>query len=110
MATGQSKDKSLFLIHYRDPKDGQTVSLKARQVSDSSLGLSFIKISDFVFESNGMVIKPSEEQLRKRLENVKSLHLAIYSVIAIEELSSKDLRFMKDKTNVVVFPPPKGPS
>ena len=100
------KDSTLFLIHYRDPKDGQILSLKARKVYDSPLGLSFVCISDFVFENESLVVKPAEEHLRKRLENVKSLHLSIYTILSIEELGEKEnsLKFKKDKAGLVVLP------
>lgn len=100
------KDIPLYLIHFRDPKDGEMVSLKAHSITDSSLGLSFVRISDFVFDLSSVVVKPSEEQLAKRLENVKSLHLSIYSIISIEELGKehKGLHFIKDKSNLVVLP------
>ena len=96
-------NKSLFLIHYRDPKEGEVFSLKARQVLDSTLGLSFICISDFIFDTHSLVVKPSEEQLQKRLENVKSLHLSIYSIISIEELSEESLKFQEDKSKLFVI-------
>ena len=103
-----------YLVTYRDPKDGQTVSLKAKKVTDSSLGLSFIALSDFIFESDMLVVNPAEEDLKKRFSSVKTIHLSIYSVLSIEEigLEQKDLTFEKDKSNLVVFPgtprPPKG--
>jgi hypothetical protein len=102
-----------YLVSYRDPKDGQTVSLKAKKVTDSSLGLSFIALSDFMFESDMLVVNPAEEDLKKRFSSVKTIHLSIYSVLSIEEvgLEQKDLSFEKDKSNLVVFPsiprPPK---
>jgi hypothetical protein len=102
-----------YLVTYRDPKDGQTVSLKAKKVTDSSLGLSFIALSDFIFESDMLVVNPAEEDLKKRFSSVKTIHLSIYSVLSIEEigLEQKDLTFEKDKSNLVVFPstprPPK---
>ncbi len=98
--------KTLFLIHYRDPKSGEIVSLKAHRIYDSPLGLSFVCISDFVFEENPLLIKPSEEHLKKRLENVKSLHLSIYSIISVEELGEEgaSLKFKRDKSNLVVLP------
>ena len=96
--------KSLFLIHYRDPKEGETFSLKARKILDSTLGLSFVCISDFVFDTGSLVVRPSEEQLQKRLENVKSLHLSIYSIISIEELSEKNMSFQEDKSKLLVLP------
>ena len=98
--------KNCYLIHYRDPKDGQIVELKAHKIEDSSLGLSFIKISDFFFDSQQLVVKPTEEQLKKRFENVKSLHISIYSVISVEELGMEHdgLKFVKDRSNLVAFP------
>src|SRR5690606_33996263 len=104
MTTTTKKKASLFQIHYRDPKDGAIVSLKARSIRDSALGLSFVSISDFVFDTDSVVVKPSEEQMAKRLENVKSLHLSIYSIISIEELSEGQLKFRHDKSNLVVLP------
>jgi hypothetical protein len=103
-----------YLVTYRDPKDGQTISLKAKKVTDSSLGLSFIALSEFMFESDMLVVNPAEEDLKKRFSSVKTIHLSIYSVLSIEEVGfeQKDLTFEKDKSNLVVFPgtprPPKG--
>ena len=96
--------KSLFLIHYRDPQEGEILSLKARQILDSTLGLSFVRISDFVFDTGLLVVKPTEEQLKKRLENVKSLHISIYSIVSIEELSERRLSFQEDKSKLLVLP------
>lgn len=102
-----------YLVTYRDPKDGQVISLKAKKVTDSSLGLSFIALSDFLFEADSLVVNPAEEDLKKRFSAVKTIHLSIYSVLSIEEvgLEQKSLTFEKDKSNLVVFPstprPPK---
>ena len=104
--TKTSKEQSLFLIHYRDPKEGEIVSLKAKKIYDSPLGLSFVCIADFVFDSNSLVVKPAEELLQKRLENVKSLHLSIYSIISIEEVGydAPKLHFNTDKSNLIALP------
>lgn len=101
-----SKEKTYYLIHYRDPKDGQVIELKANRIEDSSLGLSFVKISEFLFETNALLIKPSEEQLKKRFENVKSIHVSIYSIISIEELGldHDGLKFKKDRSNLIALP------
>lgn len=105
-----SKDQSsYYLIHYRDPQSGENVNLKARQISDSNLGLSFISVSDFLFDSSTLVIKPSEEHLRKRLENVKSLHLSIYTILSIEEVGLTKMKFKNDRSNLVSLPGP-GPN
>ncbi|MDH5581648.1 MAG: DUF1820 family protein [Bdellovibrionales bacterium] len=99
--------KSFFVLNYKDPQEEKSITLKALNISDSDLGLSFIKVSDFVFNTENLsVINPEEEKLRKRLESTKSLHLNIYSILSIEEigLDHEGLRFQKDKSNLVVFP------
>ncbi len=99
--------KTCFVITYRDPKKGEIVSIKAKNVTDSSLGLSFIAISDFVFDTGTLVVNPAEEDLKKRFEGVKTLHLSIYSILSIEEVGPdhKGLRFKKDKSNLLVLTP-----
>ncbi|MBN2108948.1 MAG: DUF1820 family protein [Deltaproteobacteria bacterium] len=110
----KTKDKTHYVITYRDPKDTKIVSLKAGRVTDSSLGLSFIAISDFVFSSSMLVVNPEEEDLKRRLIDVKTLHISIYTIISIEEVgpAHKGLHFKKDKSNLLVLPgtvqPPKG--
>ena len=101
----QSSKGTYFLITYREPKDGAIMELKAKTVKDSSLGLSFIAISDFLFDTGSRVVNPAEEDLKKRFENVKSLHLSIYMVISIEEvgMEHQGLSFKKDKSNLVVL-------
>ena len=106
MTRKKDPDKNLYQIHFRDPRDGKIVSLKAGSIIDSTLGLSFICISDFVFDTSSLVVKPSEEHMKKRLEGVKALHVSLYSVISIEELGKthKGLKFKKDKSNLLVLP------
>jgi hypothetical protein len=106
---------TFYLVTFRDPKDGSTTQLKVTSIEDSSLGLSFIKISEFLFETGSLVVSPTEEQLQKRFENVKSLHLSIYNIISIEEIGveHKGLIFDKDRSNLISFPsdfgaPPPG--
>lgn len=103
--TQGGKDNTCFIITYRDPRDGSIMRLKAKTVKDSSLGLSFIAISDFLFDTGSLVVNPAEEDLRKRFEDVKSLHLSIYTIISIEEvgMEHQGLSFKKDKSNLVVF-------
>lgn len=103
--SNRSKD-TYYIITYRDLKDGQIASLKANKVTDSSLGLSFIAISDFIFETNSLVVNPVEEDQKKRFASVKTIHISIYSILSIEEMGSehKGLRFKKDKSNLIVLP------
>lgn len=100
------KQEVYFVVTYKDAKEDKILECKAKTIKDSSLGLSFISISDFVFTNkNSVVVDPSEEYLQKRLENVKSLHLSIYSIVSIEEvgMSHKGLHFEKDRSNLVVL-------
>jgi hypothetical protein len=106
-------DNSFYLIHYRDPRDGTHQSLKAKKIKDSSLGLSFIAISEFVFEENSVLVNPDEEAKKLQFESVKTLHLSIYSVLSIAEVGDhkKDLKFKKDKANLLVLSTdPAGPT
>lgn len=99
--------KSFFIINYKDPQEKKNITLKALTISDSNLGLSFVKVSEFIFNTENLsVINPEEEKLKKRLEKTKSLHLNIYSIVSIEEigLDHEGLRFQKDKSNLVIFP------
>lgn len=94
-----------YVITYREPHEGKVVTLKAKTVTDSSLGLSFISISDFVFDTSSLVVNPAEEELQKRFEGINALHLSIYTVISIAEKGSDDktLKFKKDKSNLVIL-------
>ncbi|MCI5071832.1 DUF1820 family protein [bacterium] len=99
-------NKTYYAISYKDPKEGTILTLKARKMVDSSLGLGFVAISDFVFENNKLVVTPDEEALMKRLENVKTLHLSIYSILSVSEMGeeNKGLKFKHDKANVLLMP------
>lgn len=101
----KSEGETYYQVTYREPKEGKVVSLRAKTVTDSSLGLSFISISDFIFGTSPLLIDPSEEEQKKRFEDVRALHLSIYTIISIEEKGSDDkgLTFRKDKSNLVVF-------
>jgi len=109
----EKKTRAYFVVTYRDPVEGKTVVLRARRVDDSPLGLSFIRLSDFVFDTEGLVVKPEEENLRKRMERTSCIHLSIYHVISIEEVGMEraGLKFKADKANLFVLPtatrPPK---
>lgn len=101
----KSEKETYYTITYREPEEGKIVSLKAKTVTDSSLGLSFISVSDFIFDTSPLVVNPAEEELQKRFEDVRALHLSIYTIISIEEKGTGDkgLKFKKDKSNIVVL-------
>ena len=110
---GQKDASSHYLIHYRDPKDGKIVALKARRIEDSTLGLGFVRISEFQFDTSSVVVQPTEVQLEEHFRDVRGLHLSIYSIISVEEIGKKHsgLKFRKNKSNLIAFPgdpsPPK---
>ncbi len=111
MAKQQSD--SYFSIQYRDAKEGKIVVLKARRIEDSTLGLSFVRISDFLFDTNSVVVQPSEVQLEQHFRDVRSLHLSIYSILSVEEIGKKNsgLKFRRKKSNLLAFPSdPQPPS
>lgn len=105
MPKTDTSSQTCYRITYREPEKGKIVSLKAKTVTDSSLGLSFISISDFIFDTSPLLINPAEEELRKRFSDVRALHLSIYTIISIEEIGSggKGLNFKMDKSNLVIF-------
>lgn len=101
----KSKEKTFFLVSYRDPKDGNAVSIKAKKIEDSPLGLSFVSISDFLFDTNSILVNPDEEAKKLEFEKVKTLHLSIYSILSITELGEHErpLSFKNDKSNLLVL-------
>lgn len=95
---------SSFTITYRDPVDGEVVRLRARQVGDSSLGLAFVCIADFVFDSK-RIVDPKEEALARRLEGTRRLHLNLYAILSIEERGDDEL-VLGDRSKVLLLRPP----
>lgn len=98
--------KTHFIVSYRDAESGKVVELRANRVEDSSLGLSFVAVSDFLFESNTLVVDPTAEDLKRRLQDVKTLHLSLYSILSIQEVGHKNrgLQFKQSKSNLVILP------
>lgn len=106
------KKDTCFIITYRDPVSEKQLRIKAATVVDSTLGLSFIAVSDFIFDQSPLVVNPQEEDMKRRFADVKTLHLSIYTVLSIEEIGAqhKGLRFKKDKSNLLVLPGSSGPA
>jgi len=96
---------SHYAISFRDPEEGEIVTLKARKVEDSELGLGFICISEFLFETRGSVVNPKEEDLARRFENVRRLHLNLYRILAIEERGAERLELEADRSRLVLLHP-----
>jgi hypothetical protein len=100
------KQDNFFVINYHDPEKGKPVSIKAKTISDSSLGLSFVRVSDFIFSEDHLVVTPEEESQKKRFEYTKNIHLSIYTILSIREEGPdhKGLEFKGDKTTLLTFP------
>lgn len=99
-------EQTYYVVQYKDPTTNKTLTLKAKKIRESSLGFSFIAISEFVFDTDSVVVNPSEENLKNLFRNTKTLHLSVYAVLSIEEVgkNNKGLKFKKSKTNLVIFP------
>ena len=106
--TSRKKD-TFYVVSYRDPKDNNIQTLRARTITDSNLGLSFVALSDFVFKEETVIIDPSEEDLKDRFKDTKRLHLSIYTILSIEEkgTSNAGISFKHDKSNLVILPSDK---
>lgn len=101
-----AKSKIFFLVSFKDPKENKAITLKVTDIQDSNLGLSFIRLSGFIFDESGLVIDPEEERLKARFEEVKSLHISIYSILSVTEMGAENigLKFKKDKSKLLVLP------
>ena len=55
--------------------------VRARNVRDSELGIGFVVLSDFVFDTGGLLVDPNADALRRKLERVRRLHLSLYSIL-----------------------------
>ncbi len=112
----KEEDQTHFIITFRDveklldKKEQKNITLNVKEISDSNLGLGFIRLSGFMFEESSFLIDPQTEKLRERFKHTKNLHLNIYNVICIEEVGPKHrgLRFKNDKSRLHILP--NGPS
>jgi hypothetical protein len=84
-------------------------TLKVRTVADSELGPGFICLSDFVWDRSRLA-NPVEEAAKARFADTRRLHLSVFTILSIAEIGSDHpgLELGNDRSNLVVFPPPKG--
>jgi hypothetical protein len=104
-----SSPSTHFVVAWRDARNGEVLTARAREIRDSSLGLGFIAVSDFIWDTRSLIVNPAEEALSKRFERTKTLHLSIHCIVSIEEVGDEHqgLVFEKDKSNLVIFSPDK---
>lgn len=102
------KEKTFYIVTFTDPQDGEVKTLKAKTIYDSPLGIGFVQISDFIFESSLLVVNPQAEDLEKKYKDTKSLHISLYSILTIEEVgeSHEGLALQKDRSTLHVLPAP----
>ena len=98
--------ETCYRITYRDVAENKVRTLRARSITDSGLGLSFVCVSDFVFDQTSKLVNPNDEAMAAQLEDVKSLHLSMYTIVCIEELGTenKGLEFEHDRSKLLVYP------
>lgn len=97
---------TVFTVTFRTPEEGNVTTLKVRQVGDSDLGPGFVCLSEFVFDTGLLVLNPSEEALARRYENVRRLHLNVFSILSIAEVGIEHpgLQLEHDRSNLVILP------
>ena len=100
------ENQSYFAVTYRNPeKLTENLTVNVKTIKDSSLGISFVSLSDFLFSQKSIIVDPKEDQMRQRFEKTRSLHLSIHHIVSIEEkgLENEGLRFVNDRSNVLTL-------
>ncbi len=97
-----------YRVIYKDPAKDAVRTLKARTIRDSSLGPTFVELSEFIFDDSKLIVNPEEEELKEHYANVERLHLAIFNILTIEEIGPNPggLKLSTERANVVVLPGP----
>ncbi len=93
-----------YAVTWKDPRDGEMVVLRARSISDSQLGLTFVALSDLLWDAPSVLVNPAEERLKRRFEATNVLHLSIHSIASIEEIGQRGLPLEADRSKLLLFP------
>ena len=105
-----TEQETYFVVTYRNPeKSGENITVRVRSIQDSSLGLAFVSLSDFVFHSRSALLNPQDEYAKKRFQKTKSLHLSIYNILSVEEIGEDNtgLQLAEEKSKLLLFDPDK---
>ena len=105
-----SEQDTYFVVTYRNPeKPTENITIRVRSIQDSSLGLAFVSLSDFVFKSRSALLNPQDEYAKTRFQKTKNLHLSIYSILSVEEVGEDNdgLSLAHDKSKLLLFNPDK---
>ncbi len=92
---------------------GKVYELYARRVASGELW-GFVEVSELEFDvRDGVVVDPTEDQLRAEFANTRALHLPVSSVLRVEEVLQKGPSAVRDATSgdtvVTAFPLPLKP-
>jgi len=100
-----TEGKAHFVVTFRDGASGDVISLKAEEICDSLLGLTFVAISGFIFDSDSKLVNPTEEALATRYQRVQTLHLSIQHILSIEEIGEEQrgLNLEQDRSKIVLL-------
>lgn len=98
-----------YSVTFRDQRNNEWVTLKVNEISDSPLGLTFVRLAEFVFGgASPLLVNPAEEALQRRFEGIAALHLSIHAIHTIEELVPEaTLALEGDRSKIVLFNPEK---
>lgn len=96
-----------YRVTFRSPDDGETQTLRCEEVGDSPLGLGFVTVSGFDFETSSLIVDPRAQQLEQRFSDVRRLHLHLHAVLCIEELSDEVLELQGDRSKLIVLERPE---
>lgn len=103
--------KALYKVSFLN--HGKVYELYARRVSSGELW-GFIDVADLVFDvREGVVIDPTEEQLRTEFADTRMLHLPMQAVLRVEQVERKGQAAIRDAATgeqvVTPFPLPAKP-
>jgi hypothetical protein len=103
--------KALYKVSFLN--HGKVYELYARRVSSGELW-GFIDVADLVFDvREGVVIDPTEEQLRTEFADTRVLHLPMQAVLRVEQVERKGQAAIRDAATgeqvVTPFPLPAKP-
>ena len=100
--------ETYFVVTYRNPeKPEENITVRVRNIRDSSLGLAFVALSDFIFHSRSNLLNPQDEYAKKRFQKTKSLHISGYNILSVEEVGEENsgLSLGQDKSKLLLFNP-----
>ncbi len=103
--------KALYKVSFLN--HGKVYELYAQRVSSGELW-GFIDVAELVFDvRDGVVIDPTEEQLRSEFADTRVLHLPMQGVLRVEQVERKGKAAIRDAASgeqvVTPFPLPAKP-